>query len=38
MKNPPRREGFVETMGIDVPNKDGGCSGSLCIFRIFFRL
>ncbi len=29
---------FVETRGIDVPSKDGGCSGSTCILRLFFRL
>jgi hypothetical protein len=25
---------FVETRGIDVPSKDGGCRGSICIFRL----
>jgi hypothetical protein len=38
-KTPP--EGgvlFVETRGIDVPSKDRGCSGSICIFKLFFRL
>jgi hypothetical protein len=29
---------FVETRGIDVPSKDGGSSGSICIFTLFFRL
>ena len=25
---------FVETRGIDVPSKDGGCRGPICIFRL----
>ena len=36
-KTPPiSRESFltVETRGIDVPSKDGGCGGPVCIFRL----
>ena len=36
-KLPCKNEGvsyLVETRGIDVPSKDGGCGGPVCIFRL----